>query len=113
MRRLVSIIGMISLSLNLGWLNSEVEAASIAELSARAKQARSKANALKQGSWGAQAKLQAIQILGPVALEFVALPNLAQSVKTPSSRKAIRDVYETLHAPNTCLLYTSPSPRDS
>lgn len=99
MRRLVSIIGMISLSLNLGWLNSEVEAASIAELSARAKQARSKANALKQGSWDAQAKLQAIQILGPVALEFVALPNLAQSVKTPSSKKAIRDVYETLHGP--------------
>ena len=67
MRRLVSIIGMISLSLNLGWLNSEVEAASIAELSARAKQARSRANALKQGSWDAQAKLQAIQILGPAA----------------------------------------------
>ena len=41
MRRLVSIIGIISLSLNLGWLNSEVEAASVAELSARAKQARS------------------------------------------------------------------------
>ncbi len=97
MRRLVSIIGMLSLSVHLGWLNSEVEAASVAELSARAKQARSKANALKQGSWDAQAKLQAIQILGPVALEFVALPNLAQAVKTPSSRKAIRDVYETLH----------------
>ena len=99
MRRLVSIIGIISLGMNLGWLNSEVEAASIAELSARAKQARSKANALKQGSWDAQAKLQAIQILGPVALEFVALPNLAQAVKTSSTRKAIRDVYETLHGP--------------
>ena len=99
MRRLVSIIGMISLSLHLGGLNSEVEAASVAELSARAKQARSKANALKTGSWDAQAKLQAIQILGPVALEFVALPNLAQSVKTPSSKKAIRAIYETLHGP--------------
>ena len=99
MRRLVSIIGMIALSLNLGGLTSEVEAASIAELSARAKQARSRANALKQGNWDAPAKLQAIQILGPVALEFVALPNLAQSVKTPSSRKAIRAVYETLHGP--------------
>ena len=99
MRRLVSIVGMISLSLSLGWLNSEVEAASVAELSARAKQARSKANVLKQGSWDAQAKLQSIQILGPVALEFVALPDLAQSVKTPSSRKAIRDIYETLQGP--------------
>ena len=99
MRRLVSIIGMMALSLNLGGLTSEVEAASIAELSARAKQARSRANALKQGNWDAPAKLQAIQILGPVALEFVALPNLAQSVKTPSSRKAIRAVYETLHGP--------------
>ncbi len=99
MRRLVSIIGIISLSVNLGWLSPEVEAATIAELSARAKQARSKANALKTGSWNAQAKLQAIQILGPVALEFVALPNLAQSVKTPSSKKAIRDIYETLQGP--------------
>ncbi len=99
MRRLVSVIGMISLGLNLGWLNSEVEAASIAELSTRAKQARSKADALKQRGWDAQTKLQAIHILGPVALEFVALPDLAQAVKTPSSKKAIRDIYETLRGP--------------
>ncbi len=97
MRRLVSIIGIISLSVHLGLPPSEVEAASVAELSARAKQARSKANALKQGN--AQAKLQAIQILGPVVLAFVALPNLAQAVKTTSSRNAIRTVYETLHGP--------------
>ena len=100
MRRLVSIIGMISLSVNLGWLSPEVEAASIAELSARAKQARSKANALKTGNWSVQAKLQAIQVLGPVALEFVALPNLGPiGSKTPSSRKAIRAIYETLQSP--------------
>ena len=99
MRRLVSIIGIISLSVNLGWLSPEVEAASIADLSARAKQARSKADALKKGSWDVPAKLQAIQVLGPVALEFVALPNLAQSVTTPAGRKAIRVIYETLHSP--------------
>ena len=41
MRRLVSIIGMVSLVMNMGALTSEVQAASRSELSSRAKQARS------------------------------------------------------------------------
>ena len=105
-RRLVSIIGIISLSVNLGWLNPEVQAASVSELSARAKQARSKSNALKKGGWTTQSKLQAIQVLGPVALEFVAIPNLAKAVKTASGKKSIRAIYETLHNPLNDI-YTS------
>ena len=106
MRRLISIIGIISLSVNLGWLNPEVQAASVSALSAQAKQARSKANALKKGGWNTQSKLQAIEALGPVALKFVAIPNLAKEVKTTSGRKAIRGIYETLHTPLN-EIYTS------
>jgi len=98
-RRLVSIIGMVSLVMNMGALTSEVQAASLSELSARAKQARSQVNGLKKSGWSAPKKIQAIQILGPVALDFVAVPNLAASVKTTSGRKAVRAVYETLYGP--------------
>ena len=60
MRRLVSIIGMVSLVMNMGALTSEVQAASLSDLSSRAKQARSKVNALKKGRWSAQEKIEAI-----------------------------------------------------
>lgn len=111
MRRLVSTIGISCVYLSLAVCSPEpcsvAWAASVSELSSRAAQARGKVDALKRGNWNAAAKLEAIQLLGPVALEFIALPNLADEVKTDAGRRAVHAVYERLHAPLRDIYRTS------
>ena len=80
-------------------LAAPAHTATVSELTSRATQARTQADALERGDWNAEAKLQAIQLIGPVALEFIALPNLAGEVKTDAGRRAVRRVYDLLHAP--------------
>ena len=95
-RRQASIIALSCLTLSLA---APAHAATVSELTSRATQARNQADALERGDWNAEAKLQAIQLIGPVALEFIALPNLAGEVKTDAGRRAVRRVYDLLHAP--------------
>ena len=101
---LCGVLSLLCLALS---LTVSAQAASVSELSARASQARNQADALKRGDWNAEAKLRAIQLLGPVALKFIALPNLAGEVKTEAGRRAVRRVYELLHTPLNDIYQTS------
>lgn len=70
-------------------------AATISELSTRAAQAKSQANRLKSG--GKDAQLQAIGLIGPIAMDFVGASDLSRSVKT--SRSRVRQIYNDLSGP--------------
>ena len=102
--RHASTVALLYLTLSLA---APAHAASVSELAARATQARNQADAIKRGDWNAKAKLEAIRLLGPVALEFIALPNLAGEVKTDAGRRAVRHVYELLHTPLNDIYQTS------
>ena len=70
-------------------------AATISELSTRAAQAKSRAIKLKSG--GKDAQLQAIGLIGPIAMDFVGASDLSRSVKT--SRSRVRQIYNDLSGP--------------
>jgi TolA-binding protein len=70
-------------------------AATIAELLAQARQAQAQARSLKSQGW--DGKQQAIQLLGPLALNFLSAPDLAQAAS--SQKTQVRDLYETLSNP--------------
>lgn len=89
----------IAFTVNLGWVSSQAEANSVGKISEMASEARRQVNNLKRTGWTTDKKLEAIQILGPSALQFVAIPNLAKAVKTDSGKNAVRRIYDTLHSP--------------
>ena len=99
MRCLSYILVFIALTVNLGWVSSQAEANSVAKISEMASEARRQVKNLKRTGWTTDKKLEAIQILGPSALQFVAIPNLAKAVKTDSGKNAVRRIYDTLHSP--------------
>lgn len=77
------------------WAPRVGEAATIAELLGQARQAQGQVRGLKNG--GANEQLQAVQILGPIALGFVGASDLAQAAQT--QRATVRDLYDTLSDP--------------
>lgn len=72
-------------------------AATISELLSQARQAQSQVRALKSRSWGTEDKQRAIQLLGPIALNFLSTPDLAQAAS--NQRSQVQDLYETLSDP--------------
>ncbi|MGH7963343.1 MAG: tetratricopeptide repeat protein [Candidatus Binatia bacterium] len=73
------------------------EAASIAEISARARQAQGQVGGKARGDFNAQQ--QAIQILGPVALDLLSASDLARAVADPAQKPLVRNVYDILSGP--------------
>lgn len=72
-------------------------AASISELLSQARQAQSQVRAIKSRSWGTADKQRAIQLLGPIALNFLSTPDLAQAAS--NQRSQVQDLYEILSGP--------------
>ena len=72
-------------------------AATISELLAQARQAQAQVRSLKSGGWGAAEKQRAIQQLGPIALNFLSAPDLAQAAS--SQRSQVRELYDILSGP--------------
>jgi len=72
-------------------------AATISELLAQARQAQSQVRALKSRGWGTDEKQRAVQLLGPIALNFLSAPDLAQTAS--SQRSQVRELYDTLSEP--------------
>ncbi len=70
-------------------------AATISDLSSRAVQAKNRANELK--NTGKDGQIDAIAVIGPLAMEFVAASDLATAVKT--KRSTVRQIYTDLSAP--------------
>lgn len=73
------------------------EAASISELSARARQAQGQVGGRVRGDSNAQQ--QVIQILGPIALDLLSAPDLARAVGDPAQKPLVRNVYDILSGP--------------
>jgi len=72
-------------------------AATISELLAQARQAQSQVRGLKSRAWGTEEKQQAIQLLGPIALNFLSAPDLAQAAS--NQRSQVRELYDILSGP--------------
>lgn len=72
-------------------------AANISELLAQARQAQSQVRAMKSRNWGTADKQRAIQLLGPIALNFLSTPDLAQAAS--NQRSQVQDLYEILSDP--------------
>ena len=70
-------------------------AATISDLAPRAAQAKNRANQLRTG--GKAGQLDAIGVIGPLAMEFVAASDLSTAVKT--TRASVRQIYTDLSAP--------------
>ncbi len=75
------------------------EAASIADLASQARQAQGRVREIKSRGWSVDEQEQAVQLLGPIALNFLATPDLAQAVADPTQRPLVRDLYDTLSSP--------------
>lgn len=96
MRRLIFIL--CSLFMLTGFATPRAgEAASIAELSARARQAQGQVGGKARGDSNAQQ--QAIQILGPIALDLLSAPDLARAVADPAQKPLVRNLYDILSDP--------------
>ncbi len=94
--RLVFIGSLLSLFITLLFLPAS-HAATVAELSAQARQAQAQVRTIKSQGWGVDEKQRAIQILGPIALNFLSASDLAQAAQ--SQRTQVRDLYETIRDP--------------
>ncbi|MGE4091322.1 MAG: tetratricopeptide repeat protein, partial [Candidatus Binatia bacterium] len=94
MRRFITFRSLLVLSIVLLWPQMS-EAASVSEILGKARQANARARGLKNGS--VDDKVQAIQILGPVTLEFVGASDLAHAAK--SQRSTVRETCDTLKDP--------------
>jgi TolA-binding protein len=78
-------------------LPSASQAATITELLAQARQAQSQVRSIKSQGWGTEDKQRVIQLLGPLALNFLAAPDLAQA--SSSQKTQVRELYEILSNP--------------
>ncbi|HXG22576.1 MAG TPA: tetratricopeptide repeat protein [Methylomirabilota bacterium] len=78
-------------------LPSISSAATVTELLAQARQAQAQVRALKSQRWGTDEKQRAIQLLGPIALNFLSAPDLAQAAANQKSQ--VRELYEALSEP--------------
>lgn len=94
MRRIIVITCLLALASGLTDPGSS-GAATISDLSSRAVQAKNRANELK--NTGKDGQLDAIAVIGPLVMEFVAASDLASAVKT--KRSTVRQIYTDLNAP--------------
>lgn len=72
-------------------------AASIADLSAQARQAQGQVSGKVRGDVGAQQ--QVIQVVGPLVLDLLSAPDLARAVADPARKPLVRNIYDSLSGP--------------
>jgi TolA-binding protein len=72
-------------------------AATIAELLAQARQAQAQARSIRSQGWNTADKQRVIQLLGPLALNFLSAPDLAQAAS--NQKNQVRDLYDSLSDP--------------
>ena len=72
-------------------------AATIGDLLSQARQARSQVRSIKSRGWGTEDKLRVVQLLGPIALNFLSTPDLAQAASSQKSQ--VRELYNILSDP--------------
>ena len=72
-------------------------AATIRELLSQARQAQSQVRSIKSRGWGKEEKLRAVQLLGPIALNFLSTPDLARDASRQKSQ--VRELYTILSDP--------------
>jgi tetratricopeptide (TPR) repeat protein len=77
--------------------SSAGEAATVAELLAQARQAQARVREIKSQGWGVEEKQRVIQVLGPLALNFLSASDLAQAAS--SQRAQVRELYDVLSTP--------------
>jgi TolA-binding protein len=75
------------------------EAATVAELLAQARQAQGRVREIKSQGWGVDEKQRVIQLLGPLALNFLSASDLAQAASSQTQKSQVRDLYDTLSTP--------------
>ena len=95
MRRLI--VSQVLLLCVIAFLPSPSHAATIAELLAQARQAQSQVRSLKSQGWGVEEKQRVVQLLGPMALNFLSAPDLAQAASNQKSQ--VRELYDLLSDP--------------
>lgn len=98
MRRRVVIGFLLSLLASL-FVPPTGEAATVAELLAQARQAQGRVREIKSQGWGVDEKQHVIQLLGPIALNFLSASDLAQAAASQTQRAQVRDLYDTLSNP--------------
>jgi tetratricopeptide (TPR) repeat protein len=75
------------------------EAATVAELLTQARQAQGRVREIKSQGWGVDEKQRVIQLLGPLALNFLSASDLAQAASSQTQKSQVRDLYDTLSTP--------------
>ncbi len=98
MRRRVVIGVLLSLLASL-FVPLPGEAATVAELLAQARQAQGRVREIKSQGWGVDEKQRVIQLLGPLALNFLSASDLAQAASSQTQKSQVRDLYDTLSTP--------------
>lgn len=98
MRRWVVIGVLLSLLASL-FVPLPGEAATVAELLAQARQAQGRVREIKSQGWGVDEKQRVIQLLGPLALNFLSASDLAQAASSQTQKSQVRDLYDTLSTP--------------
>lgn len=78
-------------------LPSPSSAATIGELFAQARQAQAQVRSIKSQGWGTEEKQRAIHLLGPLALNFLSAPDLAQAAANQKTQ--VRELYDMLSDP--------------
>ncbi len=98
MRRRVVIGVLLSLLASL-FVPLTSEAATVAELLGQARQAQGRVREIKSQGWGVDEKQRVIQLLGPLALNFLSASDLAQAASSQTQKSQVRDLYDTLSTP--------------